>query len=58
METTTTFIPQLGDLVIYQTLLWRVVRISLGGKCTLRKYSNTRRLTKGVTADISEITKY
>jgi hypothetical protein len=56
--TNLTWIPQPQEVVLFNQKVFRVLKVNLGGKCTLRRFTTTRRIGEVVRdVDVSELTK-
>jgi hypothetical protein len=53
----TNWIPQPKELVKWQDKLFSIISIDMGGKCKIKAFTTTRRITKKFIVDISELTK-
>lgn len=52
------WIPKEKELVKWKGKLYTVISVNLGGKCNLKQFSTTSRITKKISeVDISELEK-
>lgn len=58
MTTTKTWIPKSNELVKWNGKLFTIISCDLGGKCKIKAFTTTRRITKKFSdIDVSELQK-
>ena len=51
----TNWIPKQNELVEWQGKLFNIIYVDMGGKCKIKGFATTRRITKKFTVDVSEL---
>lgn len=51
----TNWIPKQNELVEWQGKLFNIISVDMGGKCKIKGFTTTRRITKKFTVDVSEL---